>query len=136
MSLAEDLRAFLLDDGPIAALVGSSRIHKNHVPQESAMPYASYFRGGVEYEDATDDAHGEQPMRQFFDIEAVSDDVAEAESLSELIRDRCANYRGDFGASKVQGCFVSDHDDEYIPRNTDNDGGLHVATIRVEVIPR
>lgn len=133
MSVSEDVRSFMLADASIAGLVGT-RVHKNHVPQDGDTPYVSYFRGGVEYENTTDVSAGGDPFRQFFDIESVSDDVSEADTLADYVRNRFANYRGAFGDGTVQACFVSDHDDDYIPRNVDADSGLHVATIRVEVI--
>ncbi len=132
--VAQNLRAFLLADASIAALVGAS-VHQNLVPENRPTPFIWYRQAGVAYEPITDAAAGADPDDYLYDLECVSDDLDEAANLAALVRGRLAYYRGDFGDSTVQAIFVDDHEDDYIPRNEDADAGLHAATLRATVTP-
>lgn len=132
--VSENLRAFLLADTAIAALVGA-RVHQNLVPHQDLFPYLWFQQAGVNYEGTTDAAPGQEPDDYLFDVEAVSEDVDQAANLAGLVRRRLAFYRGAFGAATVQSILVDDHEDDYFPRNANADAGVHAATFRATVSP-
>lgn len=146
MTTIDDLRAFILDDATVAAAIGE-RAHQNHQPTADAfapgeldgdgdaLPYVVYFRRGRELELSTDAAAGEDPHVEFFDVEIYGDDLGEVEAIADAIK-ALGPYRGAFGAGAVNGFFVEDHSDDYIPRGNLADAGLHLAALNVEVYPR
>jgi hypothetical protein len=131
---AENLRAFLIADSGVTALVGA-RVHQNHAPQKYDRPFVWLRLRGTENLDKLDDAVGAEPFRLFYDLECVSPSVAQAASLASTIKSILHNYRGAMGSGSVRGAFVQDHDDDYVPRSVDGDNGLHVAALDVELIP-
>ena len=132
MSLGEDLRTWLLADASITALVGT-RCHQNKVPQNSTSPYIWYGRATTENEDAIDDIAGTIPFVQMFDVECISDDIDEALNLADLLKAKHLT-RGTIGSGTVQGVFVSDHADDYIPRGDNSDDGRHVAALQFQIM--
>lgn len=132
-TLGEDLRAFFLADGPISSAVGGARIHQNMAPEQYAGRYLWFGRAGTQPEDAHDDAVGERPFRELFDLEAISEDLDEAEALADLLRGK-DKYRGALGSGTVQALRITDQDDDYLPRGDDSDEGRHVAALELQVI--
>lgn len=128
--IGEDIRTWLLADASISAVVGA-RVHQNKVPQASAAPYVWYGRATTANEDALDDPAGTTPFSQIFDIESISDDIDEALDLADLLKAKHL-ARGTIGSGTVQGVFVTDHADDYIPRGVDSDDGRHVAALQFE----
>jgi hypothetical protein len=129
-TLGEDIRTWLLADTAIAAVVGG-RVHQNKAGDRYLGPYIWYGRATTQNEDALDDSAGTKPFSQIFDIESISDDIDEALSIADMLKAKHL-ARGTFGGGKVQGVFVSDHADDYIPRGSNSDDGLHVAALQLE----
>ena len=134
-AIGEDIRTWLLTDSSITAMVGSTaaaaRIHQNKAPQNESTPYIWYGRATTNNEDAIDDPAGTLPFSQIFDIEAISDDIDEALDLADLLKAKHL-ARGTLGTGSVQGVFVTDHADDYIPRGDNSDDGRHVAALQFE----
>lgn len=128
--IVEDLLQHLTDNVEVRALV-DLRVHAHHVPERSLYPFIWLSRSGRE----TDRDHDGQGglTRHDYDIEAVSDDQAEAEDVADAVHDALAGHRGTFGARDVQGVFVEDQDDDYVPRGTGGDDGLLVVAQRVTI---
>ena len=131
--VAERLRTFLIAGSSVTAIV-ASRVHQNMVPESSAIPYIWYRRARTD-EPRTLDGGAPSGYEQFFDIECVSEDLDECQSLAYAVRDRLNNYRGSFADSTVKGIFVEDHSDDYIPRSVSSDDVAHVAALSVQIIP-
>lgn len=131
----ENLRKFLLDDSAIVKLVGS-RIHKNHVPQSIVGDYIWFARESSDDEICLDDAAGSGPFRRFYDFEAVAKNHnANADRIADALYDRLHKYVGAFGDSTVKLILCEEQDEQYVPRNVGGDTGLHVPSLRVQVIP-
>lgn len=131
-SIGEDLRTFLLADAGISAAVGT-RIHQDIAPQGYDGQYIWFGRGGTENEDMLDSVAGEKSFREFFDIETISRDINESLSLAALVKGK-HNSRATFGSGTIQGLFVTDHADDYIPRGIGQDSGLFVAALQLEIV--
>lgn len=130
--LAENLRAFLLADAGVAAIVGT-RIHQSNVPQDSDLPYLWLRRASRDHDRTLDAVVGEEPESERYDLEAISDDLDEAQDLSLAVKDCLDNYRGTLGAATVQGCFVEDQNDDYIPRGIMGDEPLQFSALSVQI---
>jgi hypothetical protein len=142
-SVSQNLRLFLQSDTTIAKKVGL-RIHQNHVPMVkiNGVPtidmrgeYLWFGRDSAESERALDDAVGEAPFRYFYDVEVVGRTPTGAESLADAVFARCDSYTGAFGDTTVRAIFVTKQNADYVPRNVGGDTGMHVETMRLEVIP-
>jgi len=128
--IGEDIRTWLLADASISAVVGT-RVHQNKAPQASTTPYIWYGRATTQNEDALADDAGTAPFSQIFDIEAISDDIDEALDIADMLKAKHLS-RGLIGGGRVQGVFVTDHADDYIPRGDNSDDGRHVAALQFE----
>jgi len=105
------------------------------VPEQIVTPYIWFSRGSTEDLDTLDASPGEQPFMTAFNVEAISDDLDEAQDIAAALKARLNKYRGAFADSTVKGIFVTDHNDDYYPRGLGADEGRHVAALRVEIIP-
>jgi len=130
--IEENLRTWLTGYASLAVIVGE-RVHVNNVPEESDPPYIWLGRAGIGREDAIDDTPGSQPFVQRFDCEIYAADIEQVMDAAELIHAKHA-HRGTFGAGTVQGLFVTDHADDYIPRGAMDDEGLHGAFLQLEIV--
>lgn len=135
MALEDDLRTFVLGAPAVSDLVGNEGMHQGHVPEDHGDPYLYYGRVGHEKERALDDPVGEEPFRQLFTIECWGTDVVQVQDLARAVNTRLDGYSGPFGGSTLQGAFVDDQDDDYVPRNAEGDDGDHMAALRVELVP-
>lgn len=132
--LAENLRTFLLADATIAATIGT-RCHQGMVPQAdiATLPYVWFARSRRQLDRTLDAAAGDPADEQWFDVECISDDLDESQDLAEAVEDRLNNYRGTLGTQSVQGIFLDDQDDNYVPRGTMGETELHVAALAVQI---
>lgn len=129
-SVTEDLIAFLLSDADVTHLVGQ-RVHANHVPEKSSYPHIWLARSGKEKDRDLDGQGG--ITRHLFDLECISPDLGDAQDVADAVDDRLAGHRGTFGTRRVQGVFLDDQDDDYIPRGTGGDDGLMVVAQQVTI---
>ena len=140
MTITESIYTDFLSRPEIDAVV-SGRIAQNNMRQEWATDgtYIIYFHRGTDGEHTTDSPPGEEPFRQFFDLEVYGPDIAAVDELAETLKSGKGNftgynlYRGQFGQGAVQGIFVTDHNDDYQPRTTMHDEGLHAAFLDIQI---
>jgi len=132
MSLGADLRTWLLAQGGISALVGT-RVHQNRAPEGYDGPYIYFRRRSVTHEDTVDMPAGDAAFEQSFDVEAIAEDQDQAMDLGELLLALHA-YRGSFGGGTVQGVFVEDQSDDYVPRGLMGDTALEFAALDFNII--
>jgi hypothetical protein len=131
MSLSEDFRSFLLAQTPIAQGFGS-KIHVNSVPEEIDPPYIWVRRSGASHERTLGQGQGEQAFQERWDLEVITDDPSDIDGLAKLIRD-LDGAKGTFGHGTIQGLFVEDYSDEYIPKGVFSDEGLDVVAFQVVI---
>ena len=121
-NFGQDFRAFLLAQSGIAAVVGS-HVHVGSVPQEIEPPYIYLQRARATHERTLGQGQGETPFEEQWDVEVIVDDPTKLETLAAAIRGvDCA--RGTFGAGRMQGLFLDDQADDYIPKGVFSDAGL------------
>jgi hypothetical protein len=131
MALSEDFRAYLLAETPIAQAFGTN-VHVNSVPEEITPPYIWLRRSGANHERTLGQGKGEQAFEERWDLEVISDDPSEIEGLAKLIRDLDSD-KGTFGTGTIQGLFVEDYSDEYIPKGVFSDEGLDVCAFQIVI---
>ena len=122
-TMPEDLRTFIRGTTTVTALVGT-RVHYNHLPQESDYPHL-WYRVTSDNEDLTFDAVGGQ-HEALLDLECAAKTESEVQALADVVKPRLHGYRGTLGNINAQGIFVSDKDDDYQPFSNLSDEGVHV----------
>ena len=131
---AQNLRAFLVANAGISAIVGVN-VCQGAVPQSDVVepPYVWLGRASRRLDRTLDAAVGSASDEEWFDVEAISDDLDESQDLSEAIRAALECYRGTMGTQTVKGVFVDDQDDQYVPRGTLGETALHTAALSVQI---
>lgn len=125
-------RAFLLAEPTIASLV-VDHVHVGNVLQDVDPPYIYIQRAGTGHERTLDQAQGTWPFEERWDLECISDDPDELQSLADSVR-RLDSARGAFGVGgSIQGLFVEDQQDDYVPKGVNSDEGLDVAAFQITV---
>jgi len=130
-NFGEDFRSFLLAQSAIAAAVGSN-VHVGSVLEEIEAPYIYLQRARASHERTLDQAQGEIPFEEQWDLEAIADNPTDLVTLVDAVRGiDCA--RGTFGTSRMQSLFLEDQADDYLPKGVFSDKGLDVAAWSVTV---
>jgi hypothetical protein len=126
MSVDSDLRAFILADAAVAALIGT-RLYPAIMPQDPVLPATTYqWISAIRYPNM-DDAGGLSTAR--VQVDCWSDSKAEALEVFEAIRLALDGYRGAFGSIPVYGAFLESERESYEPA-TDAGTGSGVALYR------
>lgn len=134
-TLAEDLRAELIADSEIATAV-VTRVHYQHVPESVVGSYVWFSRSGSSDDDdrTLGDASGQKyHFRELWDMEGISSDLASAQALAGMLK-KFDSHQSSLGDGSVQGIFVRDHTEDYIPRGVLNDDGFFVGAVQFEII--
>ncbi len=135
MTISTDLRAFLLADPAIVAIVGDN-VSQNKIPQGVDQLPAIWFRRSTSTDELTLAVNPGNNVQftEEFDVEAVTDDDVELmEELVGLLKGH-QSQRGVFGSGIVQAIFVDDSTDSYRPTNTSGDDGRHVGSLSFQVV--
>ena len=109
------------------------------VPQEVEVPYVWLMRSGDIFDDEL--CHPPQVIGVTVDVEVVSDDVDESRELTRDLKTLLRNTdlheveftNDDADAQTIHAFHVEDHDDQYIPRNIDQDNQLHIGTFNLTI---
>ncbi len=110
MSIATDIRTFLLADATLTTLIGT-RLYPLTLPQNPTLPAMTYQWVSGERVHTADGALGLSRPRIQFDAWATTYLVAE--SVFEALRKRLDAFRGAAGASIIQGAFFDSERDLY-----------------------
>lgn len=129
-TIGQDLRTFITASTSINDVI-SGRMHQNKIDQSSTQDRIWYMRTN-EDEALTLDGTGGLKNTDF-DVECISDDAGTAITLAEKVKERTHGYNGTVGNQSAQGIFVTDKDDDYIPRTNESDDGNHVAALTVSI---
>ena len=129
-TMPEDLRTLTLGTTTISGLVGT-RMHYNHLPQESAKPNI-WFRVSSDNEELTMDGTGGL-HEAFVDLECIDDDESGAQAVADAVKARLHGFKGTMGNVSAKGIFVRDKDDDYAPFANVSDEGAHVVAYSVNV---
>lgn len=132
-NIPRDTVTFLLTQATVTKLVGK-RIFHGSVPQTQADPYIWISRSGSEQLECLGDSAGQEPFRQYLDVECISDDIGKAQEIADAV-ESLFPFTGTYGSASVQGAFCNSQDDSYVSRNTARAEFTHFAALSLEVIP-
>jgi hypothetical protein len=110
MSIASDLRTYLLADATLTTLVGT-RMYPLKLPQAPTMPAIIYTWISGARVHSTDGPSGLSNPRVQFDCWAQT--YLEAEALLEALRKRLDGFQGTAGSSWIQAVFFETERDGY-----------------------
>lgn len=131
MDVCADLILELSYDAGVVALV-DERIFGGRVPAGTLRPFLWLQRRGVDYAGAME-AEAE-PLREYFDVECVSDDPAEAVEVGDAVRAALHGKSGTIGDHVYSWVGVADASETYVPRNMSAEEYLFISSLDVEVI--
>jgi hypothetical protein len=132
-NLPQDLRTFLLSKPAITNLV-NNRIYVRSVPPDPSSTHIWLIRAGSENLECLDDSPGQEPFKQFIDLECISQSATTAEQLSDAIQDLFP-MSGTLGSASVQRAYCNSQDDSYESRNTARSEFTQVAALSLEIYP-
>lgn len=135
-TIGEDLIAVLVGSTNVTGIAGT-RVQQNSVNVDDDFPRIWLGRSGSE-EDLDLSAVGGL-RRDDFDVECMAEGTQandtgldSAIDLAEKAKTLLSGKRGSFGSRSVQGVFVLDHDDDYVPKGITEDG-VHIAALQVQI---
>ena len=135
MSLGEDLRTIIIGSTGVQAVVSdisdAGKCQQNTIEQGTVAPFVWYQRSIEDKQRCLDGAV--QNHTATFDVECVSDDIAEAQDLAAAIKTLLDGYNGALGNSFAQMVTVEDHTDGYLVKVA-TDEGIHVAALEVKIV--
>lgn len=129
--IAADFRAYLMSNPLLTNLVGD-RIHKGVMPQQSRYPAIWFQRIGIERATALDKTT-DGLKRHRFALEVLAEAPDEAEEICDQLDLMCGEYNGPMGSRRVQGIFLEDVDEDYVPRNDASDLGIEVVEHQIVI---
>jgi len=134
VALGPDLKTLFEAQSDISDLVGT-RCHQNRAPEQYGGAYLWFARRSIQHADTIDMAAGSGavPFRQSFDVEGISKDGDEAMALADAVLALHA-HRGAVGDGTVQGIFVYDRTDDYVPRGLMADEALEYSALEMEIV--
>lgn len=141
MSLASDLRVFLLNSTGVSSLVGSSasgRIHYNEIPQSIDDSLARiWYQVADDVTERTLDGQGGLHEARI-DLECFArDNPSSAIALAAAVKSRLDGQTGALNSTgsgvRARGMFVEGKSDDYIPRMNFSDEGHDVVALDVLV---
>lgn len=137
-TIDQDVQQGIIDLSGVTTIIGSSpaRIHYNHVPESYEGTYIFLRRSnsGDDEDRSIGDTTGRTyEYRESFDVEVVSETLAEAVDLALLLK-KLDSTTDVVGTGTCQAVFVRDHSDDYSPKGVDSDAGLFVGSVSFEII--
>ena len=130
---AQNLRTLLTGTSAVSTICGA-KVHQGTVPESDVaeLPYLWMGRSSRKLDRVLSEAQGAASDEEWFDVEAISDDLDEAQRLADAVR-TLDNFRGTMGTQTIKGLFLNDQDDNYVPRGTLGETELHVAALAVQI---
>jgi hypothetical protein len=137
-TIDQDLMTEIVALSGVTGKIGStsSRIHYNHIPESYEGTYIFFRRStaGDDDDRSLGDASGRKyRFREFFDVEAISRDLGDEVDLALLLK-KLDSHQGTLGDGTIQGLFVRDHSDDYIPKGVESDAGYFIGSLEIEVV--
>jgi hypothetical protein len=125
----------LLNQDAITRLVGVN-VFCGSVPQPAPDPCIWIARSGSEQAECLDDAPGEEPFRQFLDLECLSNRWETAQAISDAVSSLFPVDNGTtYGSAAIQGAWANSQDDSYTSRNASNGEFQHTSALSIEIVP-
>lgn len=133
--IAENLRSVIVNSTAILAVMPTAAephaVEQSGNPESPDHPRIWYGRSGANEELDLSGTGG--LTQQTFDLEVISDDLDQAQDIAAAVKKYLNGKRGTFGSGTVQGVFVNDQSDDYLPRGISDESGLAVAAINITI---
>lgn len=134
--IGENLRTVLIASTAIQAAMPTvelpARCTQNLIYQDTPKPQVWYGRSSSVEEVDLSGAGG--LVESEWDIEVISDDLDEAQDIADAVKRFLNGKYGAFGTQTLLGCFVQDHNDEYVPKSIGDESGYNVAALRATLM--
>ena len=134
MSIGEDFRTALISSTAIDAIISGSSgiglIAQGHTAEDVDPPRIWFERASSDEELDVGGTGG--IVDTHFNVECISEDVDECQDLADAVKGFLHGKIGLLGTIHAQFVFVTDHDDDYVPR-ADTDQGLFIGALDVHV---
>lgn len=131
----KDARAYFLLQPTITQIVGIN-VYCGEVPQPAPETYIWIARSGSDALESLGDAAGQEPFRQFLDVECISTEYDKSQAISNAVFALFPVAKGTtFGSATIQRAYANSQDDSYVSRNTARAEFTHFAALLLEVIP-
>lgn len=139
-SMGENLYTFITSSTGVAkaftdagaVVTNDGAVEQNTIREDPPLPWI-WFGRESENEDL-DFAGNGLIGESLWDVECYSDDIDEVHDVVAAVKTRLHGHRGSFGAGSVHGIFVTDHDDEYVPKGNASEEGIFVAALRARIL--
>jgi len=136
MSVSPNLRKFL-----IAGLATAQVRHNVNVDVDEGKNgevYVWFQQTGIRSEGCLGDERETEPFGVNFTLEVISRNIAKMDAMADQAHQLLADYSGELvggdAESEVTVVFVTDADEEYIPRGANTNDGFNIRAFEVEVI--
>jgi hypothetical protein len=135
-SIGENLRTFIVGSTSLStyfdAIDGIGTVEQNTIRQDAPSPRIWYQRN-QQSEDLDVDGTGGL-VESTWDIEVHSESPdGQSLDIADVLKARLHGHKGAFGDQSVQGVFVEDHDDDYLPKGVASEDGLYVAALSAKI---
>ena len=134
-SIGEDIRTFIIGSTGVAthfaAIAAPAVVEQNTIRQEAPTPRIWYQRDSEREETDLSGEGGLVESQWNIEVHSTSDDARF--DIADALKTRMNGYYGPFGSRTVQGVFIEDHDDDYIPRGIGSEEGFYVAALSARI---
>ena len=133
--LGENIRSVIVGSTAVLAefpgAAAPYAVLQNVEPENPPLPRIFYSRSSGEQDLFLDGDAG--LTNETWDIEIISDSVDEAQDIAAAVKTLLHGKRGTFGTQTVQGVFITDHNDDYVPKSPAADEGYCVAALSATI---
>lgn len=135
-SIGENLRTFITSSTALSTYFDSLTtigvVEQNTIREDAPSPRI-WFQRNQQGEDLDLAAAGGL-VESTWDIEVHSETSAdETLDITDALKTRLHGHLGAMGTQTVQGVFVEDHDDDYLPKGDASEDGLHVSALSARI---
>lgn len=141
MAIDTDLRAHLVADsgvqGEISDTSAYGSIQVNKIDQGVTTDPKLWLQRTSSAEELFLNGSKTGLVETTFDIECISTNIDSCMDLADAVKDCLHGYQGKLGTgARAYLVEVEDHDDNYYPKNQDDDAGYHIAALAVRILHR
>ena len=134
MSVTDGLRAYLVAQSPITAIVGSTNprvFGGNKIPQGKDLPCVVYNEVGTRQFHHMTAATGRAIVTM--QIDAWAESYISAHALAEALRGELDGYRGTMGSDSVRMCHLRSRSNQYFVDEHGGDVGRYLVSQDYEI---
>lgn len=136
-TLGQDFRAFIVGSTSIAAASTAWTITKpgvvelDKIGEQPPRPRV-WMQRRRENEELDLSGNGGL-VESTWDLEIISTDHSDRYSITNAIKRRLNGHEGTMGTRTVQGIFVEDHDDDYLPRGLAGEDAFYLSALSATI---